>query len=366
MKTNAELFADDILLRWPQADLYPWKSWSYPQGFLLWGYIRLYEKTGNKAYWDYVMEYCSHHVTEDGIIPAFNGDSLDDICTGSVIVWAYARTGEEKYRKAAGQVLKAYDDYPRNEDGGFWHDKRLAREMWVDGLFMGLMFLTRYGKYIGDEEFCYGETIRQLKIVFKNCRKDWTGLLYHAYSEDRKAAWANRITGCSPEVWSEGLGWYAMILAETLALLPPDYSCRYGSRVEIEEQLRLLCRDLVLVQDNGCGLWYQVVDKPGFSRNFFDTSGSAMFLYTIKKGLDMGVIAGNEYEAAAQKGLRGICSKCLKGMDGHIHVADACNGLCVQVSYDFYADYTRTMDAQEALAAVLWALTAMEIGTSAS
>ncbi len=54
--------------------------------------------------------------------------------------------------------------------------------MWVDGLFMGLMFLTRYGKYVDDKEYCFDETVKQLSIVFDRCEKDGTGLLYHAYS----------------------------------------------------------------------------------------------------------------------------------------------------------------------------------------
>ncbi len=359
---NAVIFAEDLMKRYPEADWYPYKSWSYPQGFLLWGFIRLYEKTGRDDFYHYVLDYCSHHVTEEGEIPEYTGISLDDIMAASVVTWAYYVTGEEKFKKAAEKVRETYETYPRNQDGGFWHSKDRPGEMWVDGLFMGLMFLTRFGKYVGDKETCFQETIDQLKIVFARCRKDQTGLLYHAYSEGKKAEWANRITGCSPEVWSEGLGWYAMILAEVLALLP-EY---YQGRDALEEQLQLLCRDLLAVQDESCGLWYQVVDKPGFPRNFYDTSGSAMFLYTLKKAWDLKLISGPDYQQAMEKAYQGILAKCVRGMDGSIHVQDACNGLCVQKNYDIYVDYTRTVDAQEAVAAVLWALTAMEEGTSRS
>ena len=44
----AAALADDLMERYPKADMYPYKSWSYPQGFLLWGFIRLYEKTGRE------------------------------------------------------------------------------------------------------------------------------------------------------------------------------------------------------------------------------------------------------------------------------------------------------------------------------
>lgn len=360
MAENAVKFAEDFMKKYPRADLYSFRSWCYPQGFVLWGFIRLYEKTNRADFYDYVMQYCDEHVREDGEIAGYTGCSLDDIMATSVVVWAYSVTGEKKYGLAAKKVRKTFDTYPRNPDGGFWHGKSLDGEMWVDGLFMGLMFLTRYGKYVDDQEWCFDESIHQLNTVFARCRKDHTGLLYHAYSEGAKAPWANRITGCASEVWSEGLGWYAMILAEVSALIPEDYP----GRESVIVQLKQLCDDLLKVQDDGCGLWYQVVDKPGAPRNFHDTSGSAMFLYTIKKAMCLGIVGGADYDRATEKAYRGILSKCVQGMDGRYHVLDACNGLPVQMYYDNYVDFAKTVDAQEAVAAVLWALTIMEEGCS--
>lgn len=355
----AAALADDLMERYPKADMYPYKSWSYPQGFLLWGFIRLYEKTGREEYCRYVMDYCEQHVDFDGNICLFTGVSLDDIMTASVIVWAYHFTGDSRYKRACMQVRETFRDYPRNSDDGFWHGKERPGEMWVDGVFMGLMFLVRYGKYVDEESYCYSETIRQLSVIFDRCQKDKTGLLYHAYSEGKKAPWANKITGCSPEVWSEGLGWYALILADVLGVMPREWI----QKSSVEEHFILLADCLLDVQDEGCGLWYQVVDKPGFPKNFHDTSGSAMFLYMLKKGVDLGILQGEEYKKSICRAYRGILSKCVKGLDGDIHILDACNGLCVQNHYDVYVDYTKTTDAQEAVAAVLWSLVAVEFGT---
>ena len=69
--------AETLLRRYPDPDSYPYQSWSYPQGFLLWGFIRLYEKTGERRYYDYVMRYCEEHVTPDGTVLGFTGISLD-------------------------------------------------------------------------------------------------------------------------------------------------------------------------------------------------------------------------------------------------------------------------------------------------
>ena len=59
-----------------------------------------------------------------------------------------------------------------------------------------------------------------------HCRKGDTGLFLHAYDERRAAAWADPATGLSPEVWSEGLGWYALILVEALDRWPQGHPGR--------------------------------------------------------------------------------------------------------------------------------------------
>ena len=57
--------------------------------------------------------------------------------------------------------------------------------------------------------------------VICNARMD---LSLHAWTtEPEKAVWADKTTGLSPEVWSEGMGWYTLVLPELLALLPKTH-----------------------------------------------------------------------------------------------------------------------------------------------
>ena len=79
---------DTLRKRYPDPDGYPYRSWTYPQAFMLWGFIKEYEKTKNPDYRRYVLGYCSGHVDERGVIDRFTGNSLDDIMAGSVLVWA--------------------------------------------------------------------------------------------------------------------------------------------------------------------------------------------------------------------------------------------------------------------------------------
>ncbi|MBN1936994.1 MAG: glycoside hydrolase family 88 protein [Anaerolineae bacterium] len=170
------------------------------------GLEKLHRFTADPKYLNYIIKFVDQHVTADGDIHDFKGDSLDDIMAGTVIVAAYEMTGQERYHLAADKIREAFEEYPCNSDGGFWHARSLPHEMWIDGVFMGQMFLTRYGIVVGDQAYCFDQATRQIFTLASHCRQGGTGLFLHAYDEARNAAWADPVTGLSPEVWSEGLG----------------------------------------------------------------------------------------------------------------------------------------------------------------
>ena len=355
MNWSTEL-AETIMTKYPNPSNYPYRNWCYPQGFMLWGIEKLWESIGDEKYYDYIMKYADGHVDSDGNINGFSGNSLDDIMAGSILVWACNQTGLDKYKLACEKVRSVFDTYPRTSDGAFWHGKSTPYEMWVDGVFMGQMFLTKYGKYVGDSNYCFDEAAKQLILVEKHCRKGDTGLLYHAWSEDKKAAWADPANGCSLEVWSEGLGWYALILVETLEIFPMNHP----KRNQLLSLLKNLLEGLKNTQDPKTGLWYQVVDKGYLSDNWHDTSGSAMFVYTIKMAIELGFVDLETYGLIVDKGYMGIITKAKVDSSGFVDIFDACDGLCVQKSYDAYINYRKKINAKEAVAAFLWATSIVE------
>ena len=352
----SEVLADTLMKKYPRADEYPYRPWSYPQGFMLWGMIMLYESTLDKKYYDYVEQFARTQVNEDGSAPMFTGESMDDMMTGAVLVWMYERTKLEKYRIACEHIRSKFDDYPRVEnDGSFWHNRNLVNEFWVDGVFMGQMFMSKYARAFGHPQD-FDETALQLKNIFRHCRKGGTGLLYHAWSADKKAQWADPETGLSSDVWSEGLGWVALILAEVMETLPKGHA-QYQSILGLFSDL---AKSLKETQDPVTGLWYQVVDKGNRRENWHDTSGSAMFTYMIKKGVLLGLLSADEYGPAARRGYEGIVGKAKINKDGMLDIYDACDGVGVQLNYDAYIDFPRSVNAKEAVAAFLWAAWIME------
>lgn len=124
----AQKMAETLMTQFPCADQYPYRSWTYPQGFMLWGFMRLWERTGDKRYLRYILEYTESHVAADGTLDLFNGSSMDDIMTGSVLVWAWRQTGDNRYLTACRRIRSVFDNYPHTTDGCFWHGRNLTGE----------------------------------------------------------------------------------------------------------------------------------------------------------------------------------------------------------------------------------------------
>ena len=103
-KGIAERLAETIMERYPRAEEYPYRPWSYPQGYLLIGMSKLWESTGDGRLYEYIREYCESRVSEDGEIKGFTGCSMDDMMAGAILVWMYEQTGEERYKKEIGRA----------------------------------------------------------------------------------------------------------------------------------------------------------------------------------------------------------------------------------------------------------------------
>jgi unsaturated rhamnogalacturonyl hydrolase len=362
--------ADTIMARWPDFSQAYFNSWTYVNGYELYGFELLSRATGDPKYFDYTKRYIDQFVDADGNFrgvrnakgatntPSFG--NLDNMMTGNSLVMLYEQTKDERYHKAADKIRHALDNYPRNRNGGFWHNQRMNGQMWIDGVFMGEMFVIRYGKSIGDSQWCWDEATRQIGLYAQLAHRGDSGLCLHGFFEPghggKTPAWADPQTGLSPEVWSEGLGWYALVLTETLAALPKDHP----RRAELEGIYHHLAAGLKRTQDPVSGRWYQVVDKGDRPDNWTDTSGSAMFTYTLAKGIELGLLDRAEYTPVVAKGYRGITAYAKINDRGLLDIYSACDGVGVQVDYDHYIHFKKSINAKEAVAGFLWATAIVE------
>jgi rhamnogalacturonyl hydrolase YesR len=351
--------ADTFLKRFPDPDSIHWinstNHFSWQAGYAMFMFEKLWRLTGDRRYFDYIKRYVDQQVDEQGNVPNFSPVALDNFLPGYAILFMYEQTGLEKYKIAATRIREGLRNYPRNSDGSFWHGEWAKHQLWVDGVFMAEMFLVRYGADVGDREYAFGEVTRQMTLALKHCQKP-NGLLLHGWDESKSASWADKNTGLAHEVWSEGLGWYAVLIADVFDYLPKDNPHREA----LMGALRNLCRGLKGVQDPKTGMWCQVVDKPGAPGNWNETSGTGMYLYLIRKSIDKGYIDRAEYLPVAEKAYAGIITKATVNAGGQVDIRD-CSSIGIQDSYQDYVNSPKEVNPFAPVTSFILGTSAMEV-----
>lgn len=330
----SELTARNFIKRVPDADsihmVWDKNHFSWQAGYVMFAMEKIWKSTGDSAYFNYIKKYVDDQVDDEGNVPPFEDDKLDNFLPGYAIIFMYEQTGEEKYRIAAKKIRDGFNDYPRNSNGLFWHGEWSTNQSWIDGVFMGQIFLARYGSVIGDSEYAFKEVVKQMTLIVEKCGQD-DGLIMHGWDESKKANWADKTTGRAPAVWSEGLGWYAALIADVFDYLPKDHS-GYPKLVNIRKNL---CEGIKNNQDPKTGMWCQVVDKCGAPDNWNETSGTGMFIYLLQKSIDKGYISAEEYSPIVKKAYEGMVKKAQYNDEGFIDLLD-CSSIGIVEDYDAY------------------------------
>jgi len=334
--------ANSFIEKVPDPDSIHWVGqtyhFSWQAGYTMFAMEKMWRVTGDIKYFNYIKRYVDQQVDDKGNIPDFSPNALDNFLPGYAIIFMYEQTHLEKYKIAAKKVRDGFVNYPRNSDGGFWHGDWAKHQMWVDGLFMGEIFLARYGKVIGDSSYAFDEVTKQMKLALSHCLKS-NGLLLHGWDESKEASWADKKTGLASEVWSEGLGWFAVLCADVFDYLPkknPDYNYLIST-------LRNLCKGLKNVQDVKTGMWCQVVDKPDIPDNWNETSGTGMFIYLIKKSIEKGYILKKEFDPVVKKAYEGLIKKAKIDSKGLVDIYD-CSSIGIMDNYKMYVSQPKEVN----------------------
>ncbi|UCS94990.1 glycoside hydrolase family 88 protein [Echinicola marina] len=312
MKRNPEAWQVDFMDR---------AVWSYPQGLMLHAFEELWKKTDNNTYYNYIQAYADKLIEEDGQIKTYKYETynIDMINSGKLLFNLYAKTGDERYKKAIGILRGQLKYQPKTSEGGFWHKLRYTNQMWLDGAYMGTPFLMQYAKEFNQPKD-FDEAVLQLELMEKHLRDPKTGLLYHGWDESRFQAWADPETGRSPNVWGRAMGWYAMAVVDALDFLPEEH---YG-KVVLKGILQRLASAVSRYQDKESGLWYQVVDQGAREGNYLEASVSSMFVYALAKGVNEGHL-DKVYWKTAEKGFEGIISELIEVKDdGELNLTQVC------------------------------------------
>ena len=272
----------------------PFKSyWNYEDGCVLNACRQMYQATNNRIYADFVLQYLSERIAEDGSIRTYPAaaHSLDSFHCGKSLFFAYQLTNEPRYRKAAEWQAAQIQQHPRTKSGFCWHKQIYPQQIWIDGLYMTEPFFAEYA--LGHQNpRIYSEIGRRFAFVEAQMRQAETGLYYHGLDESRSQIWADKETGLSDAFWLRGEGWLLMALTDTILLLPDSQAELFG---KLTQMLKNAVRDILPFRASD-GLFYQVIDQPQRAGNYTETSGSCMIAYTLLRGGNAGIFDAKQQQ----------------------------------------------------------------------
>lgn len=303
-------------------DFRPQPKWEYTNGLICGSMIELWKNTKNSKYLNYAQFYADSMISTDGKILTYKKSeyNIDRINPGKMLIDLFELTNTPKYKMAIDTLRDQMRSHPKTSEGGFWHKKVYPHQMWLDGLYMGTPFLSKYAQYY-NEPSLFDEVVKQILIIDKHTYDERTGLYYHGWDESKTQQWADPKSGLSPHIWGRAMGWFAMALTDNLEYIPVNHP----GRKEVIAIFNKVVKGLQSHQDAKTGLWYQIMDMPSAKGNYLEASCSAMFTYALFKGINLKVIDKDQYLPTAIKAYNGILQNLIKqNPDGSISLTQIC------------------------------------------
>ena len=207
--------AETILERHPLLS----NRWHYEPGVVLLAIQHVWQKYGEKQFFDFIKNNIDKFVDQTGNIRTYHlkDYNLDQINSGKLLFTLYDQTGDDRYRQASHLLREQIRSQPRNEQGGFWHKLQYPHQMWLDGVYMTAPFYAHYGANF-DEPEIFEDVALQVALLNQHARDPHTGLFYHAWDASHSQPWADPRTGCSPHFWARAIGWFMMALVDVLEM----------------------------------------------------------------------------------------------------------------------------------------------------
>jgi len=229
-------------------------------------------------------------------------------------------TPEEKQviARIADWVVHKQDRLP---DGTLWRPHVMGGTVWPDDLYMGGVFLVRWGIYNHDQKFI--DDAAQQIVHQAALEQDSDGLWFHGYFVSTKQH--------APFKWGRGNGWVTVTLVETLSAMDEKDPLRPPLIAILKKQIDGLKK--VQAPD---GMWRQILDKQDL---WEETSCTAMFAYGIARAVNRGWIDPDNM-AVARKAFAGIAHH----VTAEGAVMETCQGTSIGTNLVFYVERQRPPD----------------------
>ncbi len=311
-------------------------KWNYIDGVILNSFVQLAlsDESKKDEYMGFVKNFTDFYLDKDGDFykpqektnhNAYTKGQLDTVCESRILFDLLEYTGDKRYINPIEFTYKELNSMPRTYSRGdkrgkptgvnYSHKNSYYCQIWLDGTYMYVPFLARYGLYKNDMSV-FDQITAQFKYIHDNMTDKNTGLLYHGQDTQVfvngtiPATWADPVTGNSSTFWLRSIGWYVVAMTDALEYYPQ----KHPGRKKVQKYLKEALDALLKFQDGEEKLFYQIVDggkqtyvvpqkylegalnditpvnENGVAiiPNYTETSGSAMIAYALLKGARMG------------------------------------------------------------------------------
>jgi unsaturated rhamnogalacturonyl hydrolase len=306
--------------------------YSYPMGVAYSGMLLAGEVTGDKRYGDFVAKRFQFLADALPPLSSWPKDDMRQNPLRSMIapgnLDACGAMGAAFTRAARMQIgpdlkpsIDLFADYIskkqfRLEDGTLARKNPFPQSLWLDDAYMSVPLLAQYGKLTGERKY-FDDAAKQIKQFYAHLFVPSAGLYTHggnmANPDDHPSYF-----------WGRANGWAMVATVELLDLLPEDHSDRDALIKILQAHAKG-----VASRQSGSGLWHQMIDRHD---SYLETSCTAMFTYSLAKGVNRGWLNASQYGPTAIAGWNGLVTKI--GDDGRLE------GVCIGTNYaDDYVYY---------------------------
>lgn len=202
---------------------------------------------------------------------------LDDAFSGVALIDLHQITGDEKYKKAADEIVNFLFHHETDAAGSLlYRPKQKNGYIFADMIGMVCPFLCKYGSTYKDLN-AVNLAITQIQNFIDFGMDAKTNLPYHGYQYENGIKYG--VIG-----WGRAVGWLLMGMSEALAYIEETHP---GYETIKQAYRRIVDKVEVYQRENGLYSW-QLEAKDGP----VDTSATAMILYAIARSLDTRVLIG--------------------------------------------------------------------------
>lgn len=273
------------------------KEWDWPQGVGLYGLMKVMKAKNNSEYEAFLYDWFKENI-EAGL-PSKNINTTTPLLTLALL-------NETKKDKEFEVLCMKWVEWlmeclPRTKEGGFQHvtsangDRQGVRlnenEMWIDTLFMTVLFLNKMGQLYDRQEWI-DESIHQVLMHIKYLYDTKSGLFYHGWTFTER----NNFGGV---FWCRGNSWFTVGILEYLEFFQGTLNA--GVKQLILDTYKAQVSTLKRLQSK-TGLWHTVLDDP---TSYEEVSGSAAIAAGILKGIRLGIL-DDSYLECANKAIQAI------------------------------------------------------------